>query len=206
MDGLFNRPQLILERTYLEMGETMSASTEAMLIKIVFAVGALVVLGGLVGLLVARNKRQPLRPTMSVILCGAGLAVIALLLNNLLFLSYDHVQLKKNQYYEVTSLTANMKQSLASSRTANQPVSPQSKKASKNVTYLVKNLKQSASAKKAAQSAQQQLVHTKRPDLKLVHRQYRIILQHYFDSTGITAEQANRLTAHAYHQATSYGK
>jgi len=184
----------------------MSASTETMLIKVVFAIGVLVVLSGLIGLMVARTKRQPLRPTMSVILCGAGLAVIALLLNNLLFRSYDDVQLKKNQYYEVTSLTANMKASLASSRTANQPVSTQSKKASKNVTYLVKNLKQSKSAREAAQMAQHQLVTVKHPDLKLVRRNYRIVLQHYFEDTGITAKQANRLTAHAYRQATSYSK
>lgn len=182
----------------------MSASTEALLIEIVFGVGALVVLGGLAGLLIARSKHQPLRPTMSVILCGAGLAVIALLLNNLLFRSYDHVQLKKNQYYEVTSLTANMKQSLASSRTANQPVSPQSKKASKNVTYLVKNLKQPSRALRLAKDAQHQLTTVKRPNVTLVRRNYRLILRTYFKQTGVTADQVDQLTAHAYHQATSY--
>ncbi|MCH4123901.1 MAG: hypothetical protein LKH74_08745 [Levilactobacillus sp.] len=182
----------------------MSASTEALLIEIVFGVGALVVLGGLAGLLIARAKHQPLRPTMSVILCGAGLAVIALLLNNLLFRSYDHVQLKKNQYYEVTSLTANMKQSLASSRTANQPVSPQAKKASKNVTYLVKNLKQPHHAFTLAKAAQHQLTSVKHPDVQLVRRNYRVILRTYFKQTGITTEQVDQLTAHAYRQATSY--
>lgn len=182
----------------------MSASTEATIIEIVFAVGALVVLGGLIGLIIARSRQQPLRPTMSVILCGAGLAIIALLLNNLLFRDYHHVQLKKNQYYEVTSLTANMKASLASSRTANQPISPQSQKASKNVTYLVKNLKQSPTAIQSAKAAQRQLTQAKRPNVQLVRRNYRIVLRKYFESTGVTANQANQLTAYAYHQATSY--
>lgn len=193
-----------MNEVYLETGENMSASTEAMLIQIVFAIGALVVVGGVISLIVARSKRQALRPTMSIILCGAGLAVIALLLNSLLFKSYDHVQLKKNQYYEVTSLTANMKQSLGSSHAANQPVSPQAKKASKNVTYLVKNLKQSKSALRLAQTAQTQMTTKRHPDTQLVRHNYRLILRAYFKSTGITDKQVDRATAHAYQQVTAY--
>src|SRR5699024_4370462 len=99
-------------------------STEAIIIEIVFSLGALVAVGGLVGLLVAKAKHRALRPAMAVIISGAGLIIIAALLNVLLFKTYDHVQVKKNQYYEITSLAANMHASLASSQASDQPVTP----------------------------------------------------------------------------------
>ncbi|MFC6207692.1 hypothetical protein [Levilactobacillus tongjiangensis] len=182
----------------------MSASTEAFLIQALFILGAIVVVGALIALLVARSQRKPLRPMMSVILCGAGLVVIAALLSTLLFKSYDNFQVKKDQYYEITSLTNNMHASLASSRTTNQPVSPQAKKASKNVTYLIKNLKQPKSSVRLAETAQHQLTQVKQPDVQLVRHNYRQILHHYFAQLTDSASTQQRLTKHAYDKVVTY--
>ncbi|WP_143463584.1 hypothetical protein [Levilactobacillus enshiensis] len=182
----------------------MSASTEAILIEIVFGLGALIVIGGLVSLIVMKRHRQSMRPAMTIVLCGAGLVIIAILLNVLVFKTYDHVRVKKNQYYEATSLTTNMRASLASSRTANQPVSTQSKKASKNVTYLIKHLHQSKPAVKRAQAAQRELTTQKQPDLKLVRNNYRLILNGYFAGIIRQPATAQRVSQHAYHQVTTY--
>lgn len=180
----------------------MSASTEAMLIEIVFSLGALVAVGGLVGLFVAKAKRRGLRPAMAIIISGAGLVIIAALLNVLLFKTYDHVQVKKDQYYEIVSLTANMNASLASSHARNQPVTPNAKKASKNVTYLIKHTDQATSSLRLAQAAQQQLTTRKHPDVTLIKRNYRLILDDYFKDTVRPDTVAQRLSHHAYRQAT----
>ena len=182
----------------------MSASTEAIIIEIVFSLGALVAVGGLVGLLVAKAKHRALRPAMAVIISGAGLIIIAALLNVLLFKTYDHVQVKKNQYYEITSLTANMHASLASSQASDQPVTPTAKKASKNVTYLIKHTDQSKSAIQLAQTAQRELTTKKRPNIKLVQHNYRLILDDYFQDAVRPDHVAQRLSAHAYRQATHF--
>lgn len=183
----------------------MSASSEAILIESLFGLGALIVIGGLVTLVIARKRQQTLRSPMTIIICGAGIAIIAVLLNVLMFKTYDNVRLKKNQYYEATSLTSNMRQSLASSRTANQPVAPNDKKASKNVTYLVKHTNQTKTALKRAQDAQQQLETKRHPDIQRVHRDYRVVLQSYFDKI-VTGKDADRLTKHAYRQVLHFNK
>lgn len=149
----------------------MSASTEAILIDLIFGLGALIVIAGLIGLLSSRRHKRSLRPMMSVILCGVGIAVIALLLNNLLFKTYAQLRVKKTQYYEITSLTTNMHQSLASSRTPHQPISPQAKKASRNVTYLVKHTNQTTKTIQLAQQAQHSLA-SQHPQVTLVRHNY----------------------------------
>ncbi|KRN03059.1 hypothetical protein FD13_GL000813 [Levilactobacillus senmaizukei DSM 21775 = NBRC 103853] len=182
----------------------MSASSEAILIEILFGLGALIVIGGLVSLIIARKRRQSLRSPMTIIICGAGIAVSAVLLNVLMFKTYDNVRLKKNQYYEATSLTSNMRQSLASTRTANQPVAPNDKKASKNVTYLVEHTNQTKASLTHAQDAQQQLA-KQHPDIKRIHRDYHYVLQSYFDKV-VTPQHADQLTKHAYHQVLHFNK
>lgn len=184
----------------------MSASTEAIIIEIVFSLGALIAVGGLIGLLIAKNRRHGLRPAMTIIFSGAGLVIIALLLNVLLFKTYDHVRVKKDQYYEIISLTANMNTSLASSHAANQPITPRDKKASKNVTYLVKHTDQGATSLRLAKAAQAQLTTQKRPDLTLVKHNYRLILDHYFQDTVQPSRTATQLSNHAYQQATKFHK
>ena len=182
----------------------MSASTEAIIIEIVFSLGALVAVGGLVALLVAKAKHRALRPAMGVIISGAGLVIIAALLNVLLFKSYDHVQVKKTQYYEITSLTANMNASLASSHARHQPVTPAAKKASRNVTYLIKHTDQPKASVQLARTAQLELTTHKQPNIKLVKRNYRLILDDYFQTIVRPDHVAQRLSAHAYRQATHF--
>lgn len=184
----------------------MSASTEAIIIEIVFSLGALIAAGDLIGLFIAKHRRRGLRPAMTIIFSGAGLVIIALLLNILIFKTYDHVRVKKDQYYEIVSLTANMNTSLASSHAENQPVTPRDKKASKNVTYLVKHTNQGNHSLRLAQAAQAQLTTQKRPDLKLVKRNYRLILDHYFQETVQPSRTATQLSNHAYQQATKFHK
>lgn len=184
----------------------MSASTEAIIIEIVFSLGALIAVGGLIGLFIAKHRRRGLRPAMTIIFSGAGLVIIALLLNVLLFKTYDHVRVKKDQYYEIVSLTANMNTSLASSHAANQPVTPRDKKASKNVTYLVKHTDQGTTSLRLAKAAQTQLTTQKRPNMMLVKHNYRLILDHYFHETVQPSQTATRLSNHAYQQATKFHK
>ncbi|NLR10267.1 MULTISPECIES: hypothetical protein [Lactobacillaceae] len=184
----------------------MSASTEAIIIEIVFSLGALVAVGGLVALLVAKTKHRALRPAMGVIISGAGLVIIAALLNVLLFKAYDHVRVKKTQYYEITSLTANMNASLASSHARHQPVTPNAKKASKNVTYLIKHTEQSKAAVQLAREAQRELTHRQQPNVALVKHNYRLILDDYFQTIVRPDHVAAQLSNHAYQQATKFHK
>lgn len=180
----------------------MLASTEAILIETIFGLGALIAVAGLGGLIWTKRRQHALRPAMTVILCGVGIVVIASLLNVLLFKTYAGVRVKKNQYYEITSLTTNMHASLASSQGPNQPVSPQDKKASKNVTYLIAHTNQPASSKRWAQRAQTQLVSKKTPDVTLVKHAYKIILKNYFSGITDSAKAQAKLNAHAYQHAT----
>ncbi|NLR33033.1 hypothetical protein [Levilactobacillus tujiorum] len=179
----------------------MSASTEALIVELIFSFGAIVTVGGIIGLLIAKGKQKTLRPAMTIIISGAGLVIIATLLNVLLFKSYDHVQVKKDQYYEMVSLTANMHTSLASSQAANQPVTPTAKKASRNVTYLIKHTHQPKASLHRAQAAQRQLTTRKHPDLTLVKRHYRFILNHYVAQLGHSERVTQRLSDYAYRQA-----
>ena len=175
----------------------MSASTEIILIEIVFSLGALIALGGLVGLIWTKRHHQALRPAMTVIVCGVGIVIIASLLNVLLFKSYAGVRVKKNQYYEITSLTTNMHASLASSQAPNQPVTPQAKKASRNVTYLIDHTGQPTRSKRWAQAAQTQLTRRKTPDVALVKRNYQKILHQYFQGITSSAKTVTKLETHA---------
>ncbi|MGO1970169.1 MAG: hypothetical protein ACTIIZ_10880 [Levilactobacillus brevis] len=181
----------------------MSASTEAILIDLIFGLGALIVIAGLIGLLFSRRHKRSLRPMMSVILCGVGIAVIALLLNNLLFKTYAQLRVKKTQYYEITSLTTNMHQSLASSRTPHQPISSQAKKASRNVTYLVKHTNQTTKTIQLAQQAQHSLA-SQYPQVTLVRHNYRLILNRQFATLTTDKSAAKRASHHAYQQVIHY--
>ena len=178
----------------------MSTSTEVILIESVFSLGALIALGGLIGLVALKKKHQALRPAMTVIVCGIGIAIIASLLNVLLFKSYAGVRVKKNQYYEITSLTTNMHASLASSQAPHQPVSPQAKRASRNVTYLVTHTGQSKHAKHLARVAQHQLTQHKTPNVTLVKANYQKILHDYFKDITSTPKTVTKLTHHAVKQ------
>lgn len=175
----------------------MSTSTEVILIETVFSLGALIALGGLIGLVGLKKKHQALRPAMTVIVCGIGIVIIASLLNVLLFKSYAGVRVKKNQYYEITSLTTNMHASLASSQAPHQPVSPQAKRASRNVTYLITHTGQSQHTKRLAKAAQHQLTQRKTPNITLVKTNYQKILHAYFKDITPSAATANKLTRHA---------
>lgn len=170
----------------------MLASTEIKLIEGVFVAGVLVALVGLGILVWAKKHHRGFRPPMTLIVCGVGIVVIASLLNVLLFKTYAGVRVKKNQYYEITSLTTNMHASLASSQAANQPVTPQAKKASRNVTYLIDHLKQPASSRRLAKAAQYQLTQQRHPNITLVKKNYRRIFHRYF--TGIT--DSNQIISH----------
>lgn len=180
----------------------MSASTEALIIEIIFCLGALIALGGIIGLVVTKNRHRTLRPAMAVIISGVGIVIIASLLNVLLFKTYDQTRVKKDDYYEITSLTSNMQASLASSQAANQPVTPAAKKASKNVTYLVKHIAQPAASRQDAQLAQRELTQHRHPNVNRVKAAYQRILNRYFKQIVQQPQRAQRLSHHAYQQAT----
>ncbi|QMU07313.1 hypothetical protein [Levilactobacillus suantsaii] len=179
----------------------MLASTEVILIEILFSLGALIALGGLGGLIWAKVHQRALRPPMAIIVCGIGIVIIASLLNVLLFKTYAGVRVKKNQYYEITSLTTNMRASLATTHAKNQPVSPQSRKASKNVTYLIDHTDQPAKSKRWAKAAQRQFKKT-HPNATVVTTNYRRILRQYFSSVTQSSATVTKLTQHAIHQVT----
>ncbi|KRO01165.1 hypothetical protein IV54_GL000523 [Levilactobacillus paucivorans] len=179
----------------------MSASTEALIIEIIFCLGAIIALGGLIGLIVTKQRHRPLRPAMAVIISGVGIVIIASLLNVLLFKTYDQTRVKKDDYYEITSLTNNMQASLASSQAANQPVSPSAKKASKNVTYLVKHMAQPVASRQDAQTAQSELTQRHHPRVTRVKAAYQRILNRYFKQIVHQPQQAKRLSQYAYQQA-----
>ena len=180
----------------------MLASTEAILIEVLFSLGALIALGGLIALVWTKLHRRPFRPAMTVIICGVGIVVIASLLNVLLFKTYAGVRVKKNQYYEITSLTTNMHASLAGSQAPHQPVSPQAKKASRNVTYLVDHTGQSKRSQRLAAAAQRQLTQHTAPDIHLVKHNYRLILDQYFETVTHSTKAQAHLSTHAYRHAT----
>ncbi|KJW11713.1 hypothetical protein [Levilactobacillus spicheri] len=180
----------------------MLASTEAIIIEVVFSLGALIAVAGLGGLIWTKQHHRGFRPAMTVILCGVGIVIIASLLNVLLFKTYAGVRVKKNQYYEITSLTTNMRASLASSQAPQQPVTPAAKKASRNVTYLVTHTDQSQTARRAAKAAQRQLTQHKQPDVAVVKHNYRIILDHYFDAVTSSTKAQQHLSDHAYQHVT----
>jgi len=182
----------------------MLASTEVLLIEILFCLGALIALGGLGVLIWTKRHHRGFRPAMAIIVCGVGVVIIASLLNVLLFRTYAGVRVKKNQYYEITSLTTNMHASLASSQAPNQPVSPQAKKASKNVTYLVDNMAQPAASKQLAQTAETQLTTKQQPNVALVRGAYREILQRYFTMITTSTKARQKLDQHTYRVVTQH--